>query len=259
MSQIGLVLEGGGMRGLYTAGVLEFFLDQGWQFPYVIGVSAGACNALSYLSQQHGRNLRVNTDYVKDKRYMGWQSFRKTHSFFGMDMIFDEIPNKLDPFDYRALLSCPSRLVVGVTDCATGRPAYFEKDKAFLEKDTRIIRASSSIPVFSPIVEYGEQRFLDGGTSDPIPVRKALSDGCQKVVVVLTRNRDYVKKPQHFKRIYHRYFRQYPKMAECLDRRHIVYNDTTKLLRQLEQEGKALVIAPEQPLKIGRFEKIVQS
>lgn len=251
----GLVLEGGGMRGLYTVGVLEFLLDNQLVFPYVIGVSAGACNALSYLSGQHGRNLRINTDYVDDKRYMGCHSFLKTRSFFGMDMIFDEIPNRLDPFDYDALQACSSRLVIGVTDCETGKPRYYEKEEAFSRGSAQIVRASSSIPVFSPIVEYEGRKLLDGGASDPIPVRKALQDGCDKVVIVLTRNRDYIKEPQSFRAVYHHVFRKLPEMAACLDRRHTVYNDTINYIRELEKEGRALVIAPEQPLHIGRFER----
>ena len=186
---------------------------------------------------------------------MGFRSLLKTRSFFGMDMIFDEIPNQLDPFDYDALQTCKSRLVIGVTDCETGMPRYYEKEEAFTRGSTQVVRASSSIPVFSPIVEHEGRKLLDGGASDPIPVRRALQDGCDKVVIVLTRNRDYIKEPQGFRAVYRRVFRKLPEMTACLDRRHTVYNDTIQFVRELEQEGRALVIAPEQPLKIGRFER----
>ncbi len=252
--KIGLVLEGGGMRGLYTGGVLQAFSDGQWLPDYVIGVSAGACNAFSYLSGQQGRNLRINTDYLKDKRYLSVQNFLRTKSLFGMDFIFGEIPEKLDPFDYEAFRNNPCVFELGVTDVATGKPVYFSKD-SFADGDFTLLRASSSIPVFAPMVPYGDRFYLDGGTSDPIPVERALQMGCDKLVVVLTRERGYQKKPERFRAAYRRAFRKYPCMAGTLDRRHTVYNQTLKKVAELEQAGKALVIAPKTPLGVDRFEK----
>lgn len=249
----GLVLEGGGMRGLYTVGVLDRFLDHDIMMDYVIGVSAGACHGISYVSHQRGRSYRVNTSYIEDKRYVSFSNYIKTKSVFGMDFIFDEIPHKLDPFDYDTFLSSSCEFVTGVTDVQTGQPVYFGKNN--IDHDTAILRASSSIPVFAPIVEYQGGKYLDGGTSDPIPVRKALEDGCDQVIVVLTQNRGYEKKPEPFRAIYKRIFRKYPKMIQLLDQRHHIYNETLQYVNQLEKEGKVIVIAPSEPVNISRFEK----
>ena len=252
--KIGLVLEGGGMRGLYTAGVLDGLTDARWMPDYVVGVSAGAGNAASYLSGQRGRNLRINTGYLKDKRYLSFRNFLRTKSLFGMDFIFNEIPNMLDPFDYQAFADCPCAFEVGVTDVKTGKPAYLDK-KTMEQGDFTALRASSSIPVFSPIVKLGKGAYLDGGTSDPIPVERAFQWGCGRVVVVLTRERGFQKKPEGFRQVYKRVFRRYPQMIHTLDIRHQVYNQTLENLDGLERQGKALVIAPKEPLGVGRFEK----
>ncbi len=249
----GLVLEGGGMRGLYTAGVLDYFVDRGIEFDYCIGVSAGACHATSYLSKQRGRSFRVNTAYLGDGRYLGIKNFLKTGSMFGMDFIFDEIPHKLDPFDYDTFLKTKTEFYAGVTDVQTGKPAYFGLEA--MNRDTTVLRASSAIPVFSPMVEFRGRKFLDGGTSDPIPVRRALADGCDRVVVVLTQHRAYQKGPEKFRAVYKHLYGQYPGMVEALDRRYQVYNETREFCFQLEKEGKALVIVPEEPVGLDRFEK----
>ncbi len=250
----GLVLEGGGMRGLYTIGVLDYFMSQNFWADYVIGVSAGACNGISYLSRQPGRNFRVNTQYIGDKRYLSLQSYLKTGSLFGMDFIFRELPTQLDPIDFEAFTQNPCEFVVGLTHVKTGQPAYFGKQPT-LEEECLLLQASSSLPIFSPQVNFQGENYLDGGTSDPIPFAKALADGCDRVVVVLTRERGYVKQPEKYRPIYRRVFSKSPGMVACLDRRHQVYNRELEELAQLEREGRALVIAPETPLGIDRFEK----
>lgn len=249
----GLVLEGGGMRGVYTVGVLDLLMDQDVRFDYVIGVSAGACNGASFVSEQKGRALRVNTVYLDDKRYLSLQNFVKTKSLFGMDFLFGEIPDRLDPYDYQRLQESPVEFVVGVTDVLTGRPAYFTKEA--LRKNLDVLRASSSIPVFSPPVAVGSRLYLDGGTSDPIPVEKALADGCDRLVVVLTRQRGFVKKPESMRPVYRWALRRYPEMITALDRRHEVYAQALERVRELEREGKAVVIAPSKAPDVGRFEK----
>lgn len=249
----GLVLEGGAMRGMYTAGALDALAEHNVAFDYCIGVSAGACNGVSFVSGQTGRNLRINQNYIEDRRYLGVGNFLRTKSMFGMDFIFDEIPNRLDPFDYAAFQTSPMAFVAGVTDVETGLPVYF--DKSLMGEDNRILRASSAIPVFSPMVEIGGRFYLDGGTSDPIPVHRALEEGCDQVVVVLTRERGFHKNPEGFRRLYHRMLRRYPKMIDTLDRRHEIYNETLDDLMKLEQQGVAVVIAPETSLGVGRFEK----
>ncbi len=251
--KIGLVLEGGGMRGIYTVGVLDCLMEEHFWADYVIGVSAGACNGASYVSRQKGRAYRTNTQYISDSRYLSVRNLLKTKSLFGMDFLFDEIPNHLIPMDYDTFFSNPCEFVIGVTDVITGRPKYFTKEN--IEPKNMLLRASSSIPVFAPIVEYMGGKYLDGGTSDSIPVEQALKDGCDKVIVVLTRERGYQKTPEKFQRVYRQIYKDYPKMIEALDTRHIQYNNTLALLAQLEQDGKALVIAPQNPLPIGRFEK----
>ena len=236
----GLVLEGGGMRGIYTTGVLDWLLDQKYLPDYCIGVSAGACHATSYLSKQQGRSFRINTAYLQNGEYVSVKNLLKTGSMFGMDFIFDKIPNELDPFDYQAFLASPCEFYVGVTNVWTGKPEYFP---------------SSSIPMFSPIVPYKGNLYLDGGTSDPIPVRKALADGCDRVIVVLTQDRGYVKHPEKFRPVYKNLYRRYPKMVNTLDHRHEVYNETRDFVFQLEREGKAIVIAPREPVDLSRFER----
>lgn len=188
ISETGLVLEGGGMRGVYTAGVLEYFLEQDLSFPYVIGVSAGACNAASYLSKQKGRNRIVNVDYVTDPRYISWRNFFKSRQFFGMDFIFDEIPNKLVPYHFEEFYKNQSEFVIGTTDCHTGKPVYFNR-KDYGKDVLKVLKASSSLPFISPEVDFNKRVLLDGGISDPIPIKKAQQDGYKKNIVILTRNR----------------------------------------------------------------------
>lgn len=253
MPKIGLVLEGGGMRGLFTAGVLDFFIDRNIDFPYIIGVSAGVCHGTSFVTKQRGRTRDINIDNIRDKRYVSFQNFLKTGSLFGMDFIFDEIPNKLYPFDFDAFNSSKTEFITGVTDVHTGKPKYFGRE--YYKWINTIARASSSIPLFSPIVDFEGGQYLDGGTSDPIPVRKALADGCDKVVTILTRDRSFVRKPEKFRWIYRRAFRNYPEMVRCLDERHKVYNSTRSFLWDLEKQGKAFVIAPPTPVTISRFER----
>lgn len=249
----GLVLEGGGMRGVYTTGALDCFQDNGLTFDYVIGVSAGACHATSYLSGQRGRSFQINVEYSQDKRYISLGNYLRTKSVFGMDFIFHEIPDRLLPFDYEAMGKNPTEFVVGVTDVLTGQPFYFTNPKT--DMVNTVVAASSAIPIFSPMVEIEGKQYLDGGTTDPIPVKKALEDGCDRVVVILTRPRGYQKQPEGFRKIYRRKFKKYPAMVEALDRRHEIYNDTLKFIETLEKEGRAIVLAQTSPIPIGRFEK----
>lgn len=254
MSSIGLVLEGGGMRGVYTAGVLEYFAEHDLYFPYLIGVSAGACMAVSYLSRQRGRNRIVNVDYVSDPRYLSWRNLWRKGQLFGMDFIFDEIPNSLVPFDYDAFGRSAEELVVGTTDCETGRPVYYRKTDPGTDM-LPVLRASSSLPFIAPIVEYGGKRLLDGGISDPIPVRKSESDGNERNVVILTRNADYRKSPAGFPWLLRRAYRRYPAFVETMLRRHEVYNGTLDYIEEQEHNGNAFVIRPSQPLVVGRMER----
>ncbi|WP_404328953.1 patatin family protein [Mesobacillus maritimus] len=250
----GLVLEGGGMRGVYTAGVLEYFLEQGIEFPYVIGVSAGAANAASYLSKQKGRNRKVNIDMVSDPRYISWQNFIKTRQAFGMDFIFDEIPNKIVPYHYDEFYKNEAEFVVGTTDCLSGEPVYFSKED--YEQDMlKVIRASSSLPFLSPEMHFKHKILLDGGISDPIPLRKSIQDGNKRNVVVLTRNEGYLKKPSKFQFLVKRKYPQYSGLQTALAKRYQVYNDTIAFLTEEEKKGNVMIIRPTESLEVGRMER----
>lgn len=249
----GLVLEGGGMRGMYTIGILDRFLNTDIAFDYIIGVSAGACNGISYAAGQKGRNYRINTRHILDKRYLSLSNLIKERSLFGMNFLFETVPNELDPFDYDSFLKSPTEFVVGATDVHLGQTDYFTKQA--LDHDTTALCASSSIPGFSPMVSFRGKQYLDGGASDPIPFKKAFSDGCDRVVVVLTRDRAYRKQPERLRYLYRVIYSQYPALIELLDRRYLIYNRTLEDLREAEKEGRALILSPEKPLEIGRFEK----
>lgn len=254
LNQTGLVLEGGGMRGVYTAGILEYFLEQELFFPYVIGVSAGACNAASYLSKQKGRNKTVTVEYASDPRYISWRNYFKNRQFFGMDFIFDEIPNQHVPYHYDVFYNSPVEFVVGATDCLTGMPVYFKKQEYGQDLLT-VLRASSSLPFIAPEIRYQDKILLDGGISDPIPIKKAQDDGFKKNIVLLTRNKGYLKKPSKFNFLVDRKYPDYKGLQQSLRTRYQVYNDTLDYLEKEETAGNVLIIRPSEPLKVGRMER----
>lgn len=253
--KIGLVLEGGGMRGIYTVGVLDTLLNYNYLADYLIGVSAGASNGVSYISGQKDRAKRTIINYIGDKRYLSISNYIKTGSLFGMDFLFKEIPEKLEIFDHDAFFRCKCDYRVGVTNVETGKEEYYGKEALVKEDKNILLQASASIPMAAPIVNYKGKKYLDGGTADPIPIKKAFEDGCDKVIVVLTRDRNYKKKPTPAKPIYSFVFKKYPKMVELLKMRHQIYNDTLDFIKEMEKEGKAFVIAPDKPIEIERFEK----
>lgn len=254
LKDIGLVLEGGGMRGVYTAGILEYFLEQDIQFPYVIGVSAGVSMAASYLSKQKGRNKRVNIEYVTDKRYISWRNYVKHKQLFGMDFIFGEIPDNLVPYDYDEFFTNPADLVIGTTDVITGESLYFRKNDYGQEMLT-MLRASSSLPFIAPEVHFKGKILLDGGISDSIPIAKAQQDGYKRNVVILTRNAGYRKKPSKFHFLVKRKYPHYEGLQKAMENRYKVYNETIQYIEDEERKGNILVIRPELPLEVGRMER----
>ena len=254
LNQTGLVLEGGGMRGVYTAGILEYFLEQELFFPYVIGVSAGACNAASYLSKQKGRNKTVTIKYASDPRYISWRNYFKNRQFFGMDFIFDEIPNQHVPYHYDVFYSGLSEFVVGTTDCMTGMPVYFNKQD-YGDDLLTVLRASSSLPFIAPEIHYQDKILLDGGISDPIPIKKAQSDGFKKNIVILTRNKGYLKKPSKFHFLVDRKYPNYKGLQQSLRKRFQIYNETLQYLEKEETAGNVLIIRPSVSLIVGRMER----
>lgn len=253
MNNVGLVLEGGGMRGLYTCGVLDYFMDRDLYFNYIIGVSAGSCNAVSYISRQKGRNKKVNLDFVNDKRYMSFRNLIKEKSFFGMDFMFDEIPNKYVPFDFEAFHKADCRLLTGATDCNTGKAVFFEKSD--LKEGFHGLRASASLPFISPIVNFKGLELLDGGIADSIPIKRSIMDGNMKNIIVLTRDKTYRKGPMKHSKLIKLKYKKYPKLAEAMINRHKNYNETLEYIEKLENEGKVIVIRPAKEVKVGRLEK----
>ncbi len=254
MENLGLVLEGGGMRGVYTSGVLDFFMDKKLYFPYVIGVSMGACNAASYVSKQRGRNKKININYVNDKRYLSYRSLLRKKELFGMDFIFEELPKSLEIFDFKTFHKAKEKFIIGVTDCKSGKPMYFEK-KQCSDDVLKIIRASSSLPIISSIVEYEDFCLLDGGISDPIPIKKSIEDGNKKNVIILTRNKGYIKKPFKLKFLSKIMYPQYKGLINALINRYKIYNETINYIDKLEKQGKVFVIRPDETLEVNRVER----
>ena len=253
MYQAGLILEGGGMRGLYTAGVLDYFMDINLEFKEVYGVSAGACNACSYLSKQRGRSLRVNTEYLDDPRYCGLESLIRTGDLFGVDMLYDIIPNELDPYDYETFAEYPGKAYAVTTNCETGKAEYMELQD--MHRDILAVRASSSLPMVSRMVEIQGYHYLDGGISDSIPVIQSMKNGNQKNVVVLTRDPSYRKEPSKTMAAFRMRYSKYPNLIRQMEHRHIRYNRTLAFLKTGEEAGKIFVIQPQKPVEIARIEK----
>lgn len=243
-----LVLEGGGTRGFYSAGVFEAFMDEGWMFPYIIGVSAGAANACSYIAGQKGRNRQIAEHYVSDPRYLSKRNLLRHRSLFGYDFIFGEIPTRHVFWDTEAFQHCEGRFLTGATDCETGAPLWFEKDA--YKGGFDVLKASCSMPVVSPIVRYAGHALLDGGTSAPIPIEKSIADGNTRHVIVLTRNAGYVKSPFRHQKALKTLYSKYPKLIETIMARHDIYKRQLALCEQLEREGKAVIIRPLEPLSV---------
>lgn len=242
------------MRGVYTAGVLDYFMDEGLDFPLVSTSSSGAVIASSYVANQRDRNYRILDAIVRNREFISWKRLLQGKALFDMDFIFDEVPNRVVPLDFQAFSESDTKLVIATTELRTGKPVYFD---AYANKDEllTVIRASSSLPVFASPVAYREMVLLDGGVSDPIPVQPALDHGFQKIVVVLTRNRGYVKKPTRLNWLYRRVFKDYPEMQRTLNARHLVYNRTMQKIREMEERNQVFIIQPKQPLTVTRFEK----
>ena len=252
----GLVLEGGGMRGVFTCGVLDYFMDHDIRFPYVIGVSAGACNGLSYASRQRGRAKYSNIDLLEKYNYIGLKYLLKKRNILDFDLLFNEFPEHILPYDYETYFASPELFVMGTTNCITGEANYFEE-----KKDRRrvidIVRASSSLPFVCPITYVDEVPMLDGGIVDSIPLQRAIADGCTRNVVILTRNRGYRKDSKDI-RIPSFVYRKYPKLREALSCRCAVYNEQLEMVERMEDEGKIVVIRPLKPVAVDRIEKDVQ-
>ena len=251
--KVGLVLEGGAMRGLYTAGVLDVFLDnKDIKIDTIIGVSAGALFGVNYKSRQKGRTLRYNLKYANDERYMGFKSLVKTGDIVNKEFCYDELPNKLDIFDNETYKKSPEEFYAVVTNLDTGKPEYIKIEDA--QKDIEYLRASGSMPYVSKIVQIDGKKYLDGGTSDSIPVDEMMKMGVDKVIVVLTRPLEYRKKKSS-KKISKWYYKRYPNYIDTLNNRYKMYNSEVEKVISLGKDKKIFVIRPSRKVEIKRIER----
>ncbi|HQB79042.1 MAG TPA: patatin family protein [Tenuifilaceae bacterium] len=248
-----LVLEGGGFRGMFTAGVLEVFLEQQLSFESVYGVSAGAAYGASYISNQLGRNMAVN-QYIGDKRYCSIGNLLRKGSLFSWEFIYEEIPQHIIPFDYDALKQSASKFWVGASNCETGKAEFFLLNDADKKEFKTILAASGSLPFIAPIVSYKDRLLLDGGLADSIPFEHALNSGHKRAVVILTQPKGYRKEPLKRTTLVKWYYRKYPKVYEMLASRAVRYNQSLEKLEQLERDGIVYVIRPTNTLLVSRLE-----
>lgn len=248
-----LVLEGGGLRGVFTCGVLDAFMERGIRFPFTVGVSAGACNGLSYMSEQKGRAKASNIDLMDKYHYVGLKYLITQGCIMDFKLLFEDFPEKIIPYDYDAYFANPDRFVMVTANCLTGKAEYLE-EKHDAGRVMDIVRASSSLPFVTRITYVDTVPMLDGGICDSIPVEYALSQGFADITVVLTRNRGYRKseKPNPFLRLF---YRKYPELQKAIANRNKEYNRTMTLIEQLEDEGKITVIRPLRPIEVTRMEK----
>ena len=252
----GLVLEGGGMRGVFTCGVLDYLMDHKISFPYAIGVSAGACNGLSYMSHQRGRGKYSNIDLLAKYKYIGIRPLIKKRGLIDQQLLFHRFPDRILPYNYKAYAENPNRFEMVTTDCITGRACYWEEkfdEKLIID----IVKASSSLPYACPIIYVEGRPMLDGGIVDSIPLLRAYEQGYDKCVVVLTRNKGYRKSTKDVP-VPSFIYKKYPRLRVALRNRNKIYNEQLELVERLEEEGKIIVIRPEKPIVVGRMETSVK-
>lgn len=249
----GLILEGGGMRGVFTCGVLDCFMDKGIRFPYSIGVSAGACNGLSYISNQRGRAKYSNIDLLEKYNYIGIKYLLKKGNIMDFDLLFHTFPNEILPYDYEKLANCKEHYEMVTTSCRTGKACYYE-EKHDANRVIDIVKASSSLPFVCPITYVDGEPMLDGGIADSIPILRARELGYDNNVVVLTRNKGYRKSEKEMKAV-SLFYKEYPAMQEAIRQRNKIYNQQISMIEELEAAGEIVVIRPERPIEVGRMER----
>lgn len=255
MTEGALVLEGGSLRGVFTAGVLDVLIEQEMELSYVNGVSAGSMSGMSYVSKQSGRTIKVNLEYVRDKRFMSFQNMVKNRSIFNFDFLFGELSDTLVPFDYDTFYRSNQIFEVVATRCKTGRPEYFEKSTS--DDFISAVKASSSIPVLSSMISVNGKKYLDGGCSMPVAYQRAIDLGYEKIVVVLTREKGY-RKPlldKWTKKGYERYFGPLPRLLKSLEEVPERYNRMQEEIDQLEAAGRIYVIRPDKHVTVQRTEQ----
>lgn len=252
-SPVNLVLEGGAMRGQFTAGVLDFFMDQRFWAHHVIGTSAGALNGYNYVAGEDGRTCYLNTKYCNDWRYLSMKSFVRTGNAFGVEFTFDTIPNELEPFNYDAFKNSPMMLTTVASNLETGEANYhtFTDPRA----DIPYLIASSAMPLVSKIVEHDGKKLLDGGPCDSVPILYSLLTGTKKHIVVLTQHEGYTKEPNKLQALAARQYSEYPHFVDRMRFRHFEYNRLYRALSRMHDEGSVFLIRPPEPVTIGSMEK----
>ena len=250
MYECGLVLEGGGLRGLYTVGILDFFMEKDIYFSDIYAVSAGALNGVSFVSKQIGRSKDINIKYSSDKRYLNKNNLFKGKPLFDLDFIVDDIPNKYVPFDFDRFYNSKSNFYCVSTNIETGKPEYFDIDD--IRKNMDILKSTGSLPMFGKIIEVNDMKLLDGGISDSIPIRKAKEKN-NKNVVILTRNSGYIKKKINFFGMHRLYYKKYPELIKAMENRHLEYNKTIEYINELENKKEIFVFRPTKPLEVDIF------
>lgn len=249
-----LILEGGTFRPIFSSGVMDALVDQGVEFPYVIGVSAGITDGFSYVSKQTKRNYDILMNHRHDKRYVGMRNYLTDRSLFGLKFAYETIPNELYPFDWNTFLESSTEVRVGVTNAHTGQAEYLDGKQ--LDKQCTMLKATCAIPFAFPAITLNGKQYYDGGVCDPIPIQKAMADGHGKMLIILTRPKGYQKELSKANRLAaHLLRKKYPNLVKPLLTRHIAYNQTVKLCEELEKEGKAVILRPTQEIQIDSFEK----
>lgn len=256
MSKTGIVVEGGGMKCVYSAGVLDALMDDGIEFDYAIGVSAGAGNLASFAARQRGRNNRYFFIHSHDPHYLSIQNYLHDGNAFNLKWIYGSASctGGIDPLDWAAMSANPMEFVIVATDAETGQAVYFTKEE-MAENDYRVLAASCAIPVACQPVEIGGRKFYDGGVADPLPVGRALEDGCDRLLVIPAHPRGFVKPPEPKRLLYSRTLRLYPNVIESIDLRHLRHKASMALAEKLEREGRAMILAPSRDVDFGTFSK----
>ena len=251
----GIVLEGGALRAIFSSGVCDGLLEGGVMPDYLIGVSAGIAYGVSYLSRQPRRNLEVVTTYAQDRRYMGMNNLadKENRSYFGLKFAYDTIPNQLIPFDYDAFAAYPGQVEAVVTNLNTGKADYLEVPRR--DRHSLLLQATCAMPLMFPIYHINGQPYLDGGVGDSIPWRHALEQGCDRLLVVLTRPRSYVRKTDKLMPLIRKTYRDYPNFVSAMEHRAEAYNEDRDALLEKERKGELLVIAPDSTLGVSRIER----
>lgn len=248
----GVIFEGGSLRAVFSCGVMDALLEKDIMFPYCIGVSAGSADSASYISRQKGRNLRILEKYRNDHRYMGRRNLLSDKSMFGIQFVFRDIPNELDPFDMETFQSYTGTFYSVTTDAQTGESRYFTKEE--IDKEFNVFCATCALPVAFPPIKIQGREYYDGGLSNPIPIDKSMKDGNKKHLIVLTRPQGYIKQCGRSDRFAARAVnRKYPVIAQQIRTRYKKYNETVRLCEKLEKEGNAVIIRPDSPME--SFEK----